>query len=267
MLNRQMSALRIMLSPRKSKNERTTSINLKTMQIATSLQQPSLGLIKLDTLFPRWPGDLGLASSWGPSVQEVVVAGALPHLIVKQQQSFDSSPFAPAFGAAVLQLLQSGASAITTSCGFLVLWQQALQALSPVPVVTSSLCLLPALLQQEQRVGVLTIDAQSLTPMHWQGAGLSGDKVGELVVGGLAPDSHFCQSILGNQAFLDPVRAEQEVVAAALRILESAPHLKTLVLECTNLPPYQSGIEKATGLKVLSLRDVPLLKAAANAQA
>ena len=237
------------------------------MQIATSLRQPSLGLIKLDTLFPRLPGDLGLASSWGPSVQERVVAGALPHLIVKQQQSFESSPFAAAFGAALVQLVQSGASAITTSCGFLVLWQQALQALSPVPVVTSSLCLLPALLQHEERVGVLTIDVPSLTPMHWQGAGLSGEQVGQLVVGGLAPESHFCQSILGNQAFLDPARAEQEVVAAALRILENAPHLKTLVLECTNLPPYQSGIEKATGLKVLSLRDVPALRAAANAKA
>jgi hypothetical protein len=136
------------------------------MPATTALPHKCLGLIKLDTLFPRLPGDLGLASTWGPSVQEYVVKGALPALIVKQQQSFVHSAFAPAFGEAVDFLLQSGASAITTSCGFLVLWQQALQALSPVPLVTSSLCMLPELLASEERVGVLTIDANSLSSLH-----------------------------------------------------------------------------------------------------
>jgi hypothetical protein len=40
--------------------------------------------------------------------------------------------------------------------------------------------------------------------------------------------------------------------------------VQTLVLECTNLPPYQAAIQDATGLKVLSLRDVPVLMSAAN---
>ena len=55
-----------------------------------------------------------------------------------------------------------------------------------------------------------------------------------------------------------------EVVAAALSLVQESPQLKTLVLECTNLPPYQSAIEMATGLKVLSLRDNPVLDKAAN---
>jgi len=236
------------------------------MQTATSLHHPSLGLIKLDALFPRLPGDLGLASSWVPFVQEFVVSGALPHLIVKQQLAYANSPFAPAFGEAIQALVQGGARAITTSCGFLVLWQQALQALSPVPVVTSSLCLLPDLLAHQERVGVLSIDAQSLTTLHWRGAGISTNQVGRLALGGLATDSHFAQSILGNQAYLDAQLAEREVVAAALRLQQSAPHLQTLVLECTNLPPYGAAIEAATGMRVLSLRAVPVFWAAANAQ-
>jgi hypothetical protein len=47
-------------------------------------------------------------------------------------------------------------------------------------------------------------------------------------------------------------------------LVQESPQLKTLVLECTNLPPYQSAIEMATGLKVLSLRDNPVLDKAAN---
>ena len=54
------------------------------MPSTTALPHPALGLIKLDAHFPRLPGDLGLASSWGPHVLEVVVQGALPELIVKQ---------------------------------------------------------------------------------------------------------------------------------------------------------------------------------------
>ena len=53
-------------------------------------------------------------------------------------------------------------------------------------------------------------------------------------------------------------------MAAALSLVQESPQLKTLVLECTNLPPYQSAIEMATGLKVLSLRDNPVLDKAAN---
>ena len=234
------------------------------MPASTSLPHKFLGLIKLDTLFPRLPGDLGLASSWGPKVQEVVVHGALPQLIVQQQESFAQSAFAPAFGKAVQGLAQNGASAITTSCGFLVLWQKDLQSLTSVPVMTSSLCLLPELLLKEDQVGVLSIDANSLTPMHWQGAGVFEGQLSRLVVRGLPPDSHFCRSILGNQAKMDAQLAQREVLAAALQLKQSAPHLKTLVLECTNLPPYQAAIEVATGLKVLSLRDVPALLSAAN---
>ena len=234
------------------------------MPSTTALPHQGLGLIKLDTLFPRLPGDLGLASSWGPRVKEFVVRGALPDVIVKQQQSYADSAYAPAFAEAVKTLVQSGVAAITTSCGFLVLWQRELQALSPVPLVTSSLCLLPALLAQEEQVGVLSIDVNSLSPLHWLGAGLSSHHLDRLVLGGLPADSHFCQSILGNRNQMDAGQAQTEVVAAARAIQQTAPHLQTLVLECTNLPPYQMAIEEATGLKVISLRDSAVLLAAAS---
>ena len=43
------------------------------------------------------------------------------------------------------------------------------------------------------------------------------------------------------------------MVAAALSLKRRAPQLRTLVLECTNLPPYAAQIEQATGLRTLSL--------------
>ncbi len=234
------------------------------MTVPSFLPQSALGLIKLDTQFPRLPGDLGLASSWGPRVCEFVVQGAFPSIIVKQQQSFATSQFAGKLTQAVKALTQSGVSAMTTSCGFLVIWQKALQALTQVPIVTSSLCLLPELLQKEEQVGVLSIDEKSLTPMHWLGAGLNPQEQSRLVIAGVSSESHFCQAILGNQTQLNEALAREEVVAAAFKLKKSAPRIKTLILECTNLPPYQLAIENATGLKVLSLRDVPQLLRAAG---
>jgi len=43
-------------------------------------------------------------------------------------------------------------------------------------------------------------------------------------------------------------------VSAAL--LRSHPGLDTLVLECTNLPPYQRALEQALGLPVLDVLDL-----------
>jgi hypothetical protein len=61
---------------------------------------------------------------------------------------------------------------ITTSCGFLVLLQRELQAAVNVPVVTSSLLQLPALLGREPCVGVRAISAEHLGHEHLLSAGV-----------------------------------------------------------------------------------------------
>ena len=217
----------------------------------------------LDTHFPRPLGDMGQPQTYahmGLQAEVLTVPQASARRVIEEADPALLHPFVEA----ARTLEARGVDLITTSCGFLVLWQKELQALSPVPVITSSLCLLPELLKKESSVGVLSIDAHSLTPMHWAGAGLDDELVSRLVVKGMPPESHFCQSILGNQAHLDAKQAQQEVVAAATSLVQASPQIKTLVLECTNLPPYQSAIEMATGLKVLSLRDNPVLDKAAN---
>jgi hypothetical protein len=63
-----------------------------------------------------------------------------------------------------------GAAAITTSCGFLVRYQAALQAALPVPVWTSALLALPLL----DRPGVVTVDGDALGAAHLLAAGAAG---------------------------------------------------------------------------------------------
>jgi len=190
-----------------------------------------LGILMLDTHFPRPPGDVGHPASWRMPVRYRTVAGASPQRVVREADPSLLAPFVDAARA----LQAEGASAITTSCGFLVRFQDALQAALDVPVWTSSLLALPSL----PRPGVITVDAASL-------AGLAGDTPVE----GLAPGCSLQRTLLDDLPALDPQAAEADTVAAATRLVQRHPDIEHLVLECTNLPPYAAAVQRATGRPV-----------------
>lgn len=218
-----------------------------------------LGVVMLDTRFPRPLGDIGHAASFGVPVRHKVVAGAFPRKVVASAASLHSAGLQQPFVQAMQELEREGARALTTSCGFLVLLQAELQAAVRVPVLSSSLLLLPALLSKEERVGVLTISAEHLGEEHLRAAGVPPARLADVVVQGVDPASHFATAILGNQPTLDLAAAQADVVAAARALHARAPALRTVVLECTNMPPYAAAVEDATGWRALSLLDAPPL--------
>jgi hypothetical protein len=219
-----------------------------------------LGIVMLDTRFPRPPGDVGHAATWGVPVNFNVVRGIWPDKVVRSAKGLRDGRVTPAFVTVVRNLERSGVAAITTSCGFLVLLQKELQAACKVPVVTSSLLLLPRLLVEQPQVGVLTISAAALGDEHLRSAGVPRDRVKDVVVQGVDPKGEFATAILGNREQMDLQRAGADVVAAAVALKARAPQLHAVVLECTNMPPYAQLIRDATGLQVLSLCDLPALK-------
>jgi hypothetical protein len=224
-----------------------------------------LGLLLLDTRFTRHPGDLGRPDAWGCPVLAHVVSRAEPARVVRKAGGFAQESLLPGFVDGARRLREQGAVAITTSCGFLVVAQQGLQDAVDVPVVTSALLLVPALLRDQPRVGVLTIDSRSLQAEHLAAAGVPAGRLGDVVVEGVDPRSHFTTAILGNETLLDRARAEQDVLAAAVALKAREPGLRTIVLECTNLPPYAERIAAETRCRVLSLRDHPVLAALRSA--
>lgn len=199
---------------------------------------PFVGLLRLQTRFPRLPGDAGLAESFPMPVRVEVVAGATPRAVVLQSGGGLLAPFV----AAARRLVAHGAAAITTSCGFLVRFQAELQAAVGVPVWTSALLKLPEL----GRPGVLTVDATALGPELLRAAGARAD----VPVEGLDPGGSLQRTLLEDRPTLDAAAAEAEVVAAARRLVARDPAVDSIVLECTNLPPYAAAIGRATGRPV-----------------
>ncbi|TDS85190.1 aspartate/glutamate racemase family protein [Comamonas sp. JUb58] len=208
---------------------------------SVSASAPFLGILMLDTQFPRPPGDIGNLQTWaalGIPVQMHKVQGASPAKIVREADPRFVQPFVDAARAMQAQ----GAALITTSCGFLAAYQDLLASSVDVPVVSSSLlqcALLP-------RPGVVTIAAASLTPRILAAAGVPEGTP----VQGVAPDGEFATRILGNELEMDIAQAERDVVAAAVALCQAHPQLQSIVLECTNMPVYRDAVAGATGRPV-----------------
>ena len=201
---------------------------------------PTLGLLMLQTRFPRPLGDIGHAGTFAFAVRQRVVHGATPAAVVRGGDAALLLPFIEAGRA----LAAEGCDAIGTSCGFLARWQPELQAALPVPVWTSSLLQLAEL--PGRRCGVITIEAASLTADHLRAVGADP----ATPVEGITPGSPLHRTLMQDLPALDAADAVAQVLAAADRLRARHPHIDILVLECTNLPPYAGALRLHTGLPV-----------------
>ncbi len=206
-----------------------------------------LGILMLDTRFPRILGDVGNADSWPFPVRYAVVPGATPNAIVGD----DIEPFVQAFIAAGRGLVAEGCTGIATTCGFLALIRPRLAAALGVPVAASALeqvAQVQAMLPADQVVGILTISARTLTAAHLAVAGVPATCPVQGTDG-----SSFSKSILGNLTTLDVAAARQDMVQAAQQLITEHPNVGAIVLECTNMVPYAADIAAVTGRPVYSI--------------
>lgn len=211
--------------------------------------RPLIGVILLDTNFPRPPGDIGQALTYtraGLQAHFYRVPSATARRVVLESDPALLQPFVKAAQA----LQHRGASLIITSCGFLARYQQILQAAVSVPVITSSLLACRDL----DGPGVVTFDAASLGEDVLTGAGVP---VGTPVEG-LEPGCELREAILNDHTEMDLNQAREDVVSAALRLVHRHPKLEHLVLECANMPPYRQAVAQATGKKVHDLETLLL---------
>src|SRR3954463_5867641 len=154
-----------------------------------------LGILMLDTRFPRIEGDIGNPASFDFPVIFRTMNG------IGSGDAGAAHPDRPRVLAALKAnaeaLAAEGAAGLSTSCGFLALYQKELEALSPVPVATSALLLIRTL--EGKKVGVITASAANLTPAHFEAV----DAPGDTPVVGLPPDGLFATTFLRNGLTLD----------------------------------------------------------------
>lgn len=212
----------------------------------TPTAEAPIGILVMDARIQRIPGDVGNPETFPFPVVYRTVPGATLERLIRQR---DPSLIAP-FVSCGRELVDAGARALTTTCGFMVLFQEALARGLPVPVYTSSLLQLPflqAALGPGDRIGILTADAGNLTDAHLRAAG--GDP-GRVTLRGLECAPHFRAAILEGSDRIRPAAVRAEVVGTAEAMVAADPHIRAILLECSNLPPYAAAVQAAVGLPV-----------------
>lgn len=213
----------------------------------TTYGQP-IGILMLNTAFPRIPGDIGNATTFPyPVVYEVVEAASIPAVVEQADPALIE-----AFTRSGLRLVERGARAIVTSCGFMAIYQRELAAALPVPVFTSALLQIEPvrrMLGPDKKVGIITANAERLTGRHFSGVG--ADPSG-LVIRGIEK-THLGDVFLRGKQELDVAAGERILEDLSREMLREHPDLGAFVLECTNLPPFSDVIRQATGLPVFDI--------------
>ncbi|ALM84546.1 aspartate/glutamate racemase family protein [Bordetella sp. N] len=210
----------------------------------------TLGVLMLDTRFTRYPGEIGNAETWSVPLQFKIVKGATPARVIEDQGRGLLDPFVDA----AQELIDLGVRGITTSCGFLALFQRELSARLSVPVATSSLLQVPMverMLPAGKRVGILTVNQAALTPAHLTAVGV--DTTTPIL--GMEEESLF------RRVFTDRVPSsaadfpilQKEMVEAARDLVSRHPEVGAIVFECTNMPPFAAAVRAATGLPVFDV--------------
>ena len=205
----------------------------------------SIGVLMLDTAFERFNGDVGNARTWPFPVQYRVVAGASPDRVTGAR---DMS-LLPAFKAAADDLIAGGVDAITTTCGFLALYQNELAAHCSVPVATSALLQVPIvtrILPAGRHPAILTFSAEDLTRRHLEAVGVDP----ATPIYGMPVNSRFQRSIREGDRGVDFATLKQEVLQAASGMLAKDPGIGAIIAECTNLTPYSRDIRRLLGVPV-----------------
>ena len=207
-----------------------------------------VGILMLEARFPRIPGDMGNAETWPFPVLYKVVPGASPRRVVCDK----AQGLLAEFLTAADELVRLGANGITTTCGFLSLYQREIAAHVGVPVAPSSLMQIPFIervLPPGKRVGVLTISAASLTGEHLRAAG--ADPATPVV--GTDNGSEFTRVIINDKERLDVAAAERDILAAGDTLVASHQGIGAVLLECTNMGPYASALREHLGLPVFDI--------------
>ena len=210
---------------------------------------PAIGILMLDTSFPRIPGDVGNPETFSFPVMYKVVKGAFPESVL----SGTDPALLDAFITAGQALVQKGAKALSTSCGILAIFHRQLVAALDVPVFTSSLLqvhMLQSIVKAGQKIGIITISERSLTRKHLAGVGIEQYP---LAIAGMDSAEEFSAVFAGGKSTIDVEKCREEMKTAALNLKDAHPNLGAVVLECTNMPPYAKTVHEATGLPVFDV--------------
>lgn len=198
---------------------------------------------------PSPPGALLNPATFDFPVISETVEGAWAEVVVRGEPALE-----PAYIVAAQRLVERGAVAISSNCGFSIRHQAAVAASVNVPVAMSSLLLLPALLRQlpkSARIAVLTYDST-----HCGGDLLGVDDPAEqarIVIGGLEGSKFWHDEHKRPAPPVDVASIEVDVAACIARLRSEHPEIAAILFECTAFPMVAPAMRHITKLPIYDI--------------
>jgi Asp/Glu/hydantoin racemase len=207
----------------------------------------SVGIVYIENInYPIMPGNVVNAYTYDFPVR----MKAVPNLTNDRLFNADPTIADDIIKTAKHMVEKEGVRAVCSACGFFGNFHKQVAEAVDVPVAMSSLVQLPwikTLLKPNQKVGILTANKSAMTPELFENCGVTD--YNNIVVEDMMNSENFA-AVVDMRGHFDNKKAKQEVVDAALRLLEDEGDIGAILLECSDMPPYASAIQEATQLPV-----------------
>lgn len=216
--------------------------------------RPFIGILMLDTAFERVPGDVGNPKTFGYPVRYQEIKGATASRIVSNEHPDDA--LVNRFVDAARRLEKEGAVGLISSCGFLSVLQPQLSRAVSIPVLLSSLSLIPLIQSSlgQTSVAVITADDTQLSDQAFSAVNIDPETV---FISGMQSSKYFTDFIFGSSgSHANRQGLYHDLVNTAQALCDAHPEISTLVLECTNLQPYAAKLSQQLRLPVAGIVNV-----------
>lgn len=194
----------------------------------------------LNTTFPRLMGDIGRQETFDFPVEYYYVDGANSKSVVLSRNDLSDS-----FLMGALELQSRGCDFISTSCGFLLTYQNKIAKKLTVPFVSSSLIFLEflqTLYGDKRKIGVLTANKNMLLERLKTNHEINID---EDCLEGME-GTYFHQVYVDNKVHsyeeLDDDLLYKDIKECALKLLTKNKSINVILFECTNMSPFRKRL-------------------------
>lgn len=215
-----------------------------------------LGILMLDTQFPRILGDAGNPDTYPMNVVIEVVKDVSSLDVVNDKPMPED--VRERFIDAAKSLEASGVSAIISTCGFLFKEQDRIASAVDVPVMVSSLSLYQDIKRKAGagKIVILTASKSDLSVLIQSSGNIVADEI-EII--GMERCEAFSQAILQVKQRQSEILKTDEIETflkkEIMHLLNTDTDINAILIECGNLPPYIPAIKSMTDLPVYSILD------------
>lgn len=203
----------------------------------------AIGIIAVDLIYPKLPGNVANATTYNYPVLYKKVNFNIEKLFVGDPKIENE------IIAAARELEAEGVRAIIGACGYFAHFQKQVAEAVNVPVFLSSLCQIPVIkmgLKQSQKIAVFAASGENLNDKLLQNVGVDSK---DFVIQNIGNLESFAP-IRWGKTKLDNARLTKDLVEVTRSLIKEQPDIGAILLECSDLPPYASDIQRASGLPV-----------------